>query len=363
MADINNPREYLEGLLNAVDARDNAKDALDKSTEQKRQLNAQLSSLSDAIAKEKNEIIRRRKIDLEASYDKQIRSAKTEIKKIEDERQKALDRAIKERTIQATKSTLEAVANDEKSFKAYASAQKLPVFMRTRAYFSLFCPDIAGYIGLFAIFLILLVISLLGIRANYLGGGWPLVFFIVLLVIVLAALVVYVLIWTNTRVKYRDQINTAKEILKRAAGSKKTARDIEKNIRKAGDDQSYGLESFDRELSEKNAAKANIEAKKADALSNFENEIKNKLSSDIDANHKEEIDALNTRIAELESTISEAGRSLSEQEALLSSDYVAHLGAENLTHETALRLLSFVDDGSATTVSQAVAKLKEPENK
>lgn len=358
MADISNPKEFLEGLLTAVDARDAAQSTLTKDEEEKRGLSGQLSTLKDTIEKEKNETLRKRKIDLEAGYDKQIRAADKEIRSIEDQRQKTLNEAIKKRTQEATKGTLESAANDEKAFKAYVNAQKLPIFMRSKAYFKLFCTTLAGYIALFGIFLVILIIALIGIRANSPAGGWPFAFFAGLLVVDLAALIAYVLIWTNTRVKYRDQISAAKEILKSVAQSKNTARDIEKNIRRAGDDQSYGLESFDQKLSEKNAAKAGIEAQKAQALSNFENEIKNKLKSDIDANYKTRIDELNQKIGELDYSIGDARNTLNQQEALLTSDYVTFVGADNLTHDRASRLLGFINDGSAATVTEAVSKLK-----
>lgn len=357
MADINDPRQYLEELIALVDARDSAKSTLNKGEQQKRELNAKLTSLKNVIDKEKNDTARRRKIDLEAGYDKQIRAAMTEVKNAQDSRQKALNEGISKRTREATKSSYESAANDEKAFKAYVSAQKLPIFMRTKAYFSLFTPTISGYVMLLVIFVLVLIISIMGISENAPAGGWLLPCFIILLILDIAALCVYVLIWTNTRVKYRDQISAAKEILKSVKTSKKAARDIEKNIRKAGDDSSYGLESFDALISEKNAAKANLEAQKAQALSQFENETKGKLYADIDANYKARLDEMENGIFESENVINTAKNIISEKESTLTSDFVSFVGSENLTHERAAKLLELVNDGSAKSVTEAVSML------
>lgn len=361
MADISNPKEYLEGLLSAVDQRDEAKNVLTNNEGLKRDLDLQLTSLRDKIEKEKNDTTKRRKIDLEAGFDKQIRAVEGEIKSIEDKRKKALNEAIKKRTADATKSSLLSAANDEKAFKSYVSAQKLPVLMRNKAYFSLFSPGLAGYVCLLIIFLVILIISISGIFANSPAGGWPRGFFIFLLILDIVALIAYVLIWTNTRVKYRDQINAAKAILKSAANSKNTAKNIEKNIRKAGDDQTYGLESFDVKISEKNATKAGIEAQRAEALNIFENETKNKLHSDIESGYKAQVDDLNAKISEAENAINVAKNQMNEQETLLTNDYVSFVGSENLTHERVARLLEFINNGSATTVTEAVSKLKNPQ--
>lgn len=359
MADINNPREYLEGLLNAVDTRDAAESALKKGEEDERDANSKLSSFKITVEREKSETVRRRKIDLEAGYDKQIRNAENEIKTVQDKRQKALNEGMAKRTAEATKSTLETAASAEKAFKAYVSAQKLPMFMRNKTYFSLFCPGIVGYIVLLAIFLAVLIISIVGISANMPSGGWPIRFFVFLLVLDILLMVAYALTWTNTRVKYRDQITAAKEILKSIKNSRKAASDIEKNIRKVGDDSTYGLEEFDALLSQKNTAKADIEAAKAKALELFENETKKKLYADIDAKYKAQIDELETKLSDAETTVSNAKATLNEQEALLSGDYVAYVGAENLTHAKAASLLELIDSGSVQTVTEAVSKLAE----
>lgn len=357
MADINNPREFLESLLNAVDSRDSAKSILTKGEEQKNTLDTQLSSLKNTIEREKSETLRKRKIDLQAGYDKQIRAAQSEINSAQNKRKKALDEAMTKRIGEATKTSRESAANDEKAFKAYVSAQKLPVLMRSKMYYSLFCPGVIGYIVLLLFFLLVMIISILGIRANYPGGGYPLFGFTVLAVLDLAALIIYILIWTNTRVKYRDQIIQAKAILKSIKNHEKTINDMEKNIRKVGDDNSYGLEEFDRIISEKNAVKAGIEAQKAAALNQYENETKGKLEADIDANYKTRLDELSSKLMEAENTLNAARAQFNDQEALLTRDFVSFVGSENLTHENASRLLTLINDGTASSVTEAVNKL------
>lgn len=361
MADINNPRQYLEELLSLVDARDSAESTLEKGEQQKRELSAKLTSLKKIIDKEKNDTARRRKIDLEAGYDKQIRAAVAEIKSAQDNRQKALNEGIKKRTQEATKSSYEAASNDEKAFRAYVSAQKLPMLMRNKAYFALFTPAISGYVILLVIFVVLLIISIMGISKSASQGGWALPFFIALFVLDIAALCVYVLIWTNTRVKYRDQISAAREILKSVKGSKKAARDIENSIRKTGDDSSYGLESFDALISEKNASKAKLEAQKAQALSQFENETRLKLYSDIDANYKPRLDEIESGIFEADNAINTAKTTISEKESVLTSDFVSFVGQENLTHERVSKLIGYIDNGCASSVTEAVSRLSNPE--
>ena len=358
MADINSPKEFLSELSELVDGLNKSKEELREYTEKKSNLEGTLAAIRNGIEREKNETVKSRRADLEKGFDKQIKEVDSKLEEINSRRKKALDEGMKQRAEEATKGVRAQIDTFKNAFKTYVEAQKLPAILKSTLYYKLFCPGIVGYLIYLAIFIAILLFAGFTIKSRFTEGS-PVMPFVVLAVIDISLFFIYIAVWSNTRVKYRDEIKNCLNILESIRKNEKTTKDIEDNIKKTGDDSSYDLHEYDEEIAAENQKKAQLKAQKATAVNQFEAETRARLIEDIELSHKEKVDGKLEEIRENDELMKKASEKTTELETRLNHDFISYVGAKNITHERISRLIELVDNGEAATVSEAVAKLEQ----
>ena len=130
------------------------------------------------------------------------------------------------------------------------------------------------------------------------------------------------IIWANTRIRYRDEIKSCLNIIKSIRKNEKQARKIERSIKKAGDDDSYDLHEYDEALKEKQTKLEEAEEARKQALLKFDEDTALKLKE-------------------------------------INSRFISYVGAANIDHDRVAAMIKLIDEGTAGTVSEAIAKLDE----
>ncbi len=358
MADINSPKEFLSELSELVEKLNRAKEELREYTEKKSNLEGTLEVIRNGIEREKNETVKSRRADLEKGFDKQIKEVDSKLEEINSGRKKALDEGMKQRAKEATKGVRAQTDTFRNAFKNYADSQKLPAILKSTLYYKLFCPGIVGYLVYLAAFAAILVFAGFTVKSR-LAANLNIMPFIVLAAADIALFFIYIMIWSNTRVKYRDEIKNCLNILESIRKNEETTRSIEDNIRKIGDDDSYDLHKYDEEIAVENKKKAQLQAQKAEAVNQFETETRARLIEDIDFGYREKVDKKLEEIRENDELVRKASEKTTELETRLNHDFISYVGAKNITGERISRLIELVDNGEATTVSEAVSRLEQ----
>ena len=357
MADINSPREFLAELLELVDGLNAARAELNECTEKRDNLEGTLAAIRKSIEREKNETVKSRREDLENGFDKQISEVEDELDEINQRRQQALNEGMKKRAEEATKGVRQETDTFKNAFKNYVQAQKLPFILRSQLYYKLFCPGIIGYLAYLALFVIIIVFSVYMIKERG-AAGLSITPFMILGAIDIALIFIYIMIWSNTRVRYRDEIKNCLNILESIKKNEKTARNIENNIIRTGDDSTYNLHEFDEQIAAANQKKAELQAQKAAAVNQFEAETRARLTDDIDLSYKDKVDSKLAEISAGTEAVNAAAKKATELETRLNNDFISYVGAKNISHERIERLIELIDSNEAATVSEAVSRLE-----
>ena len=104
---------------------------------------------------------------------------------------------------------------------------------------------------------------------------------------------------------------------------------------------------MEQELSE-------IASRKKDALSTFENVTKTIISDEIIASHKENLDRLTRELDEVSANLRSLESSIKEQNIRITDTYGPYLGREFLQPEKLAQLSRFIQDGSASNITEAI---------
>ena len=358
MADVSSPKEFLTELLMTVDALDADKSELDGLLSAKKQLEGALDSLTKNTEKEKISMVRSRREDIAAGFDRQIKAAKSEVRTAGSRRQKALNEGMDKKAKEATKDVRGENEGHRETLKTYVRNHKLPPVFKSRFYYALFCPGIIGYVILAALFCIIMGISGAMITRSAAASASiaPWVFMGIIAIVLAFA---YIIIWANTRIRYRDEIKSCLNIIKSIRKNEKQARKIERSIKKAGDDDSYDLHEYDEALKEKQTKLEEAEEARKQALLKFDEDTALKLKEEIEARHAEEKTSLKDRISANEAEINSAKERIRASENEINSRFISYVGAANIDHDRVAAMIKLIDEGTAGTVSEAVAKLDE----
>lgn len=356
MTDINKPKEFLTELLQTVDALDAGKAQYKELEKNSKDLLNSSKSMMKAIEREKNDTVSSRRNDLEAGFNKQLKTINSELKTVQDKRQKALNAAMDKKAKEATSGVRKENEDYKDALKLYVKSHKLPGILKSRTYYSLFCPNPLFYVLYVVLFAAVLIFAGVNIRAAF-AEGKNAVPFLIIFALDIVLLFAYVLIWSNTRVKYRDEIKNCLNIIKSIKSNEKSVRKIEKGIKQGGDNYPEELGGFDEDIAGKKQKALEIEQNKKKALDNFDAVTAVELKAEIDKKHEIDKNELDAKIAANDSEMKAVKDSMDEAESRLNTDFVSYVGTRNLDHDRITQMISLLDNGTVKSVTEAVSAL------
>ena len=347
--------DYVKFLADARDAvyrlnndQATAKQLKEQGERQEKELAAAKKAVTDSV----NQTIKKRRSEIDTSYDKEIAKGQERLKKARTQREKAKNKGMKERIAEETSELREHNRDLQIQMKTMFQKDKVPVFCRTTFYYSLYYARglkerLIGFITFLICFLALPcgVYFLLPDRKI-----WYLVYFAD--IIIFGGL--YVTIGNRSRSRYHDALKQGREIRNLLSSNEKKIKVIVHSIEKDGNEDIYDLEKYDDEIACAQQELSDIAAKKKDAISSFENVTRNIIADEIEGNHRAEIEEKEQKLQEVNDSLAQLESSIRQQNIHITDTFGPYLGKEYLNTDKLLGLSKLIQSGTASNITEAI---------
>lgn len=326
-----------------------------------KQLENSLKTKKKEVAETISLTVKKRSDEIAKSYDAEIAKTQDRIKKVRGKREKAKNQGEKERIAEETQSLLNENEELRSQMKAIFHANHVPGYCKSNLYYSLF---FTKGIKEFMTLLMTLVICFLAIPVGIYfmipdRKTWLLIVIYVLAILIFGGL--YVLIGNSTKMKHMEELKEGRLIRNKIKANKKQMKKIEKSIRKDKDEAVYNLQLFDDEIAQLEQDLAQTERQKKDALNTFNNVTKTIISDEINGNHKEEIDQMESDYNKTVSDLKETQDAAKIKALYITDNYEIYAGKEFMVMEKLAALEEIIESGKATNISDAITAFKSKE--
>lgn len=345
--ELNNNKEKKESLLVAE-------------TKLEKGIQSKEKALTDEIVS----TTKKRKEEIESTFNSQIDTVRSRIKKIRGKKEKSKSAKVKERIALETADLREEKKQMEQEIKGIFKQDKIPSFCNSRLFYALYMPK---GIGDFFIILLTLLIILLGIPSLIYFVLLPeekLVYLPIIYVIsVILFGVPYMLIENNIKDKHIESLRKVRLIRSNITVNKKQQDKVKKKILKDKDESKYGLDKFNNELQELEREINSITEKKQDALTLFENTTRFVIGEEIKLRYVDEIKTLKHEYDNTYNEIRMLEESIKNLTMEVSSNYEVYLGKEFMSIEKLDLLADVMSDNNLSTISEAIKLYTQNDSK
>lgn len=345
---LNEIKEYLLELNGNMENDRQLKEETEK-------LQKAVKGLEKEIADEIAKTIKKRRGEIEDSFDKQIGRIRDKAKKIKEQRSKAKSLKVSERInaetaeLRAEKSRLRLEA------KTAARQDKLPFFCNSKLYMALYYPSCFTDI-LFILAALAVVLLLIPCGVYFLLLPAKIIYIIlsyVVTVVVFGSL--YLAIGNYTRERYDDKLKQIKEIRGRIRETNKKISAIKRSIKKDRDESGYGLHGYDEELARIDKDEDDILAQKKEALTVFENSTSKIISNEIQELYRDKLASLRNELEQVNGRLNQTEERIKALTLKIASEYEPFLGKDLMTLDRLEALSNIILAGNAATISEAIA--------
>lgn len=357
--------DYLYQVQTDLEAVEQLKKELAEYKNQEKNLKKAIMAEEKSIQDEIAQIIRKRKIEIEKVYDDQIDANKNKNRSVRVKRDKAKSKRVDERVSIETAELAEENRQLQVEMRTLFKAQHVPSFCLTKLFYSLFMTK------RFLEFLVLLLAILLtyaGIPSlmyvlsiHVFFKGSSNIPFLCTLTVSLTLFVlgfIYILILNKVKIKHYDTLMEGRNIKDKIAANKRQMKAIRNKINKDKDDSQYGLDKYDDKLAELEEELNQISQEKQDAMTTFENETKQLLTNEVNDRRLGKVEQMKADIENMEEHITALDEDIQNSSLAIANNYGAILGKDFCTPVKVADLISLMEDGTADTVSEAIAAYK-----
>lgn len=346
------------------DARDALLEQKDFSQKEE-QLHQEVLKLEKTLAAEKKEVndsinstVKKRREEIQESYDKEIGKLQDKLKKVKARREKAKNQGMKERIREETMELDEHNRELRVRMKTLFQQDRVPLICHSRFYYALYFPR--GFRD--ALTLILTFVLCFGLipYGIYLLLPEKKTFYLALIygaaVLVFGGL--YILTGNLTKDRHLEALKEGRSIRSLMASNQKKIAVITSSIRKDRNETIYDLEKFDDELAQLNQDLEETSKKKKEALNSFENVTKTILTDEILGNSRARLDTLEEKLKETEARLRYTETMLKEKKIYITDTYESYLGREFLVPEKLDELKKIMESGTALNLSEAMEEYR-----
>lgn len=357
--------DYLIKVRELVVERDSLQTEINKMKNQQKKIEKSIASEEKSITDEINSTIKKRKLEIEDSYDERIDENRAKKKAVASKRDKKKAQRINKRIEEETKDVREDNRSLEVELKTLLKKNKAPFICKTKLFYIMFYAR-----GIDEILLMLLSYALYfaGIPAGVMmlakhfilknsksASIWSV---IIVCAMVILQIIIYFAIYSSTKIGHRDVVEQARSIKDKMKANKRQANAIKNSIRKDKDESQYNLEAYDEKMEKLDKEADAIGLEKQDALQLFENETKQLIIDEINGRRLQAVDDMKAEKGQIENSINEAEKMYSEKALYITNNFAPYLGEELCKEEKLADLIALIDEGEAQTVSEAIALYK-----
>lgn len=315
-----------------------------------------------AISEEIAEVTKKRKDEIEDSFEEQISKTRARLKKAKSKKDKLKDSKISERIQIETSDLVEERRQLNEEVKSIFRLNHISRVYNNRLFYALFMPQ--GIKDLFIILITILVCFLLipvGIYHFFLPQSflWIVITYFVT-VIVFGAL--YFRINHVTKEKHQEGARQLRSSRRKLVENARRIKAVEKAIRKDKDESAYGLDKYNNEIAQLESEVVSITEEKKAALVNFETNTKLIIAEEIKNRQKDELEELKRNYDRVYEEQRNAEEKVTKYSLDISRKYESFVGKENMSIVRIERLISLIESGEVSKVSDAIAVNKNENN-
>lgn len=346
--------DFLEKAREAVDELSVSQDRESQLQQDESRLGKLLETEKKLVADTIQTTIKKRREELNSSYDTEIGKAQEQLKKALSQREKAKNQGMKERIAEETSELVsynkELVARMKTGFKK----NHVPALCKSRLYYSLYFPRWAKeYLVLFLCVAVVFLVLPYGIYLM-IPDRTPLWLAGIYLADILVFGGIYMTVGNHTKLQYMEALKEGRQVLDQIHANNKKIGVITSTIRKDRNESLYDLEKYDDEIARLQQELSDVAVKKKDALNTFESVTKTILQDEIEHNHKEKIDALQAEYSDVKEQLRSTGAEVKEKRLYITDNYASHLGKDFLDSFKISDLSGIIKRGEASNISEAV---------
>lgn len=319
-------------------------------------LEKNIETLEKSIAEETQTTTRKRRQEIEDTFDKQIEKTRSRIKKIQDRRDKNKDKKVSQRVDTETALLKEENRTLNLEAKSVLKLKKVPAYCNTKFYYALYAPRCFTDFLIVIIMLLLILVAIpCGLYFFVLPDKKIMYLILIYVVTVIIFGLIYVIIGNHTKEKHPDEIKRVKGIRQTIRVNKRKIKVIKNNIRKDRDESAYGLENFDEELSKLNQEITEFATQKKEALATFDNTTIPVIAAEIQGENEDQLKGFKTRYEETQKEAKKAEINMKALAIKIASEYEAFIGKDLMSMERLDSLINIIQAGSANNISEAIA--------
>lgn len=341
-------REALENLSITEDREEQLKadeKRLRKALEAERKLVA--DTISQTVKKRRDEIV--------DTYDKEIDKVQEQLKKVRAKREKAKNEGVKERISNETEDLHLQIKELKTQMKSAFKEKHVPGFCNSALYYSLFFPKWPKEL-MTALMFVLIFFLAVPCGVYFMIPERTHLYLVVIYVLdILIFGGIYISISNRTKLKYMETLRDGRDDRDKLRALNKQIKKVTSSIKRDRDDAKYHLEKFDDDIAQYQQDLNEITAKKKEALNYFETVTKTILQDEIEHNHKEQLDDLDTQYHQVEEEWKRTAAEVKEKRLSITDNYGTYLGKEYLDPMKIAELCLIVQNGQAANVSEAIA--------
>ncbi len=360
-------QDYIIAARDEVIKRDEYAANVDRMKQQNKKLSKNIASEEKSISDEIATTIRKRRQEIQSTYDDRLDDNRARKKKVANKRDKKKEERMDKRYHEETKDLRESDKDLQVEMQTLLRKYKLPSFCGKKLYFALFYARnvkefglkilsfLIGFCGIPGLVTILVKKLVLDTKKDINVAFWCALIaagtFILLLLI-------YFAIYSRTKIKHMDALTQARSIRDKMIANKRQAKAIRHSISKDHDDSQYNLDAYDEKLDNLDAEADAIGKEKQEALRAFEEETTAMITEEINNRRLPALEALKEEKASLENEVAAEEKRFSDQTLLVANKYAAVLGEDLCRQDKLEELIAIMQEGQAETVSEAIRVYK-----
>ena len=360
-------QDYIIAARDEVIKRDEYAANVDRMKQQNKKLSKNIASEEKSISDEIATTIRKRRQEIQSTYDDRLDDNRARKKKVANKRDKKKEERMDKRYHEETKDLRESDKDLQVEMQTLLRKYKLPSFCGKKLYFALFYARnvkefglkilsfLIGFCGIPGLVTILVKKLVLDAKKDINVAFWCALVaagtFILLLLI-------YFAIYSRTKIKHMDALTQARSIRDKMIANKRQAKAIRHSISKDHDDSQYNLDAYDEKLDNLDAEADAIGKEKQEALRAFEEETTAMITEEINNRRLPALEALKEEKASLENEVAAEEKRFSDQTLLVANKYAAVLGEDMCRQDKLEELIAIMQEGQAETVSEAIRVYK-----
>lgn len=342
--------------------------------QQKKQLKEQEDKVRKAIAQEEKSIndeinttIKKRKAEIESTYDSQLDVSRKKVKQAQGKKDKKKSERVGQRVDEETADVKENSRQLKIELKTLFKKNHVPAFCRSDLYYILFMPK--GFREI----LFLLVFILIGLAGLPFGvytlfsevilagkevAKAPWLMAVVIAVVIVLVLGLYFVVFNLTKVKHRDTILEGRKIRNQIAANEKNVRAIKNAINKDKDESQYELGAYDEKIQQFQSEVDSIADEKQEALKEFEKKTKAAITEEINGRRLGKLKEMKAERDALENQRNQVDEQIKEVSLGITNKYAKYLGKNICKEEVLNDIIHIMETEQIDTISEGIAIYK-----